>query len=452
MPNKAKRAKGYVVCEAKLLHTDKTLAYKLEDFAHLLPKADSGAQEEQEGAGAKAGSSRQREEAAHLDSLDDIGALRGEDERAVKLRKLIETADLALRLDPERAGEPYKSRSEAGFAVILQAARPRRLGLRHQGRLPRRPLGHRRLCAGQSEPRRRHRGGNQEGTEEAWCSGRRREGRQRRHHTHGEDSDMGGDGSAKAGRRFRQGPVAAKRRPADGGAKTDGSSEDGRRSISRCWKRMNIPTPHLRDAGLPPSITSLARDIAGATLVTRLYPGGDHDIGHRADRFRRVAYIPHSTWHRHASHYICLVGVPSSTKTASGRDIINILAKLDAETMKANEPKVAKWKADDEAHKAAHDAWRDNLRHYEKGAGRRTWRPASGPAIRTLSETPPTAPRLMVSNVTMQRLVALLRDNPKGLVLVRDEIQAFLGDMGRYGGSGADRADYLTLGPDQADV
>jgi putative DNA primase/helicase len=120
IPTKPKRARGYVVCETKLLHEDKTLACKLEDFAHLLPEADSGAQEKQEGAGTKAGSSRQREEAVHLDRLDDIEALWGEDERTVKLRKLIETGDLTLRLNPKRAGEPYPSRSEAGIAVVLR--------------------------------------------------------------------------------------------------------------------------------------------------------------------------------------------------------------------------------------------------------------------------------------------------------------------------------------------
>ena len=68
----------------------------MEDFAHLLPKADSGAQETGVSA---AGSGQQHEETPHLDRLDDIEALRSEDERTVKLRKLIETANLALRLE-----------------------------------------------------------------------------------------------------------------------------------------------------------------------------------------------------------------------------------------------------------------------------------------------------------------------------------------------------------------
>jgi uncharacterized protein (DUF927 family) len=102
--------------QAKLFHMDETRLYEPADFEHLLPKADSGAQEE--GAGV-AGSGQEHEEMPHLDSLEDIEALRGEDEQTGKLRKLIETGDLTLRLDPKRGGEPYPSRSEAGFAVIL---------------------------------------------------------------------------------------------------------------------------------------------------------------------------------------------------------------------------------------------------------------------------------------------------------------------------------------------
>jgi hypothetical protein len=233
---------------------------------------------------------------------------------------------------------------------------------------------------------------------------------------------------------------------AGAGAKTEEPSEEWPPLDMTLLEEDEIPTPHLRDAGLPPSITSLARDIAGATLspdytLAAIMTSAAGLIG-----VSREAHIPHSTWHRHASIYTCLVGVPSSTKTASGRDIINIVTKLDAETLKANEPKVAHWKADDEAAKATHDAWRDKLRRYEKGRrGGISEGSPPAPPIRTLSETPPPPPRLMVSDVTMQRLVALLRDNPKGLVLVRDEIEAFFGDMGRYSGSGADRGDYLTL-------
>jgi hypothetical protein len=259
----------------------------------------------------------------------------------------------------------------------------------------------------------------------------------------GKDGDMGGDESAKAGGASGK-AGGGEEKP--GGATTNGSSEDWPPLDLSLLEEDEIPTPHLRDTGLPPSITSLARDIAGATLspdytLATIMTSAAGLIG-----FSRVAHIPHSTWHRHASIYTCLVGVPSSTKTASGRDIINIVAKLDAEALKANEPLVARWKADDEADKAAHDAWRDSLRQYEKK--RRDGAPSGPPPDqpgRTLSETPPSPPRLMVSNVTMQRLVALLRDNPMGLILVRDEIEAFFGDMGRYGGSGADRGDYLTL-------
>jgi hypothetical protein len=103
--------------QAKLLHMDETRLYELVDFERLLPKTSerkagkSGADAHSEGA--ERGEGAAHEEPPRI-NLDDIPQLKSHP----KLRQLLETAELRLRLDPERKNEPYKSRSEAGLAVI----------------------------------------------------------------------------------------------------------------------------------------------------------------------------------------------------------------------------------------------------------------------------------------------------------------------------------------------
>ncbi len=108
--------------QAKLLHMDATRLYELADFEDLLPKTSERKAGERKtgksGADAHSEGEEHGEGAAHEEppriNLDEIPQLKSHP----KLRQLIETAELRLRLDPERKNEPYMSRSEAGLAVI----------------------------------------------------------------------------------------------------------------------------------------------------------------------------------------------------------------------------------------------------------------------------------------------------------------------------------------------
>ena len=54
---------------------------------------------------------------------------------------------------------------------------------------------------------------------------------------------------------------------------------------------------------------------------------------------------------------------------------------------------------------------------------------------------PPRPKRIDVNDVTMECLINLLADNPRGLVMVQDELAGFLSGMNQYkGGKGSDRA------------
>jgi hypothetical protein len=56
---------------------------------------------------------------------------------------------------------------------------------------------------------------------------------------------------------------------------------------------------------------------------------------------------------------------------------------------------------------------------------------------------PPHLLRLLLNDVTPEKLVRLAAINPHGLVLLRDELAGWLGGMDRYGGAGGERALWL---------
>jgi hypothetical protein len=59
----------------------------------------------------------------------------------------------------------------------------------------------------------------------------------------------------------------------------------------------------------------------------------------------------------------------------------------------------------------------------------------------------PPEERIITSDCTVERLAGLLADNPKGLILARDELSAWLGGYKRYRGrdGGSDLADWLEI-------
>jgi hypothetical protein len=52
-------------------------------------------------------------------------------------------------------------------------------------------------------------------------------------------------------------------------------------------------------------------------------------------------------------------------------------------------------------------------------------------------------PRIVINDTTIEKAATIAADQPRGLLLVRDEISAFLGNMSRYANGGSDRGFWL---------
>ncbi|GHT37551.1 hypothetical protein FACS189427_10640 [Planctomycetales bacterium] len=59
-------------------------------------------------------------------------------------------------------------------------------------------------------------------------------------------------------------------------------------------------------------------------------------------------------------------------------------------------------------------------------------------------QEPAPAKRLIVSDITIEAVAVKLEENPHGLLLYRDELDGFFGDMGKYN-SGKDEPHYITI-------
>src|SRR5688500_2274228 len=105
------------------------------------------------------------------------------------------------------------------------------------------------------------------------------------------------------------------------------------------------------------------------------------------------------------------------------------LVELYKEARQQYAEDLAQFQAERERYEVERDRWKAAQK---KGAG-----PTDPPA----EPEAPTERRLLVSDVTCEKLGVLLQDNPLGLLLGRDELAAWIGAFDRYAfGRGERRA------------
>ncbi len=132
------------------------------------------------------------------------------------------------------------------------------------------------------------------------------------------------------------------------------------------------------------------------------------------------------------------VGAPSSNKTPPFMVLQTAVARLEAEAAPDFDAQLARHREREQVSRLEEDCWKDRARKATKNGNPAPPKPAE-------AEPPeePHRPRLFVANTTTEALSKLFSRNERGLVLMRDEAAAWLGDFGKYGGSG-DAAFYLS--------
>jgi hypothetical protein len=92
---------------------------------------------------------------------------------------------------------------------------------------------------------------------------------------------------------------------------------------------------------------------------------------------------------------------------------------------------------------AAHSRWREERELFEAGLAR--WRKSGGAGMSRPSDPPeePHVPQLFVNDATVEKLGQILANQPRGCLMLRDEISGWMKSMNQYKSGGSDRQFWL---------
>lgn len=141
---------------------------------------------------------------------------------------------------------------------------------------------------------------------------------------------------------------------------------------------------------------------------------------------------PWSSWSEPSVLWVCLVGDPSSGKSPALDPLRTAVAQIEARWAREFSSELQNWEEDAAIAKAVREMWDGEVKRSVKA----NKKPPSMP-LDAIPPPEPGLPRLRVSDATPEALAAVLASNPRGVLLVRDELAGWLGGFGRYTGAAA---------------
>jgi hypothetical protein len=188
---------------------------------------------------------------------------------------------------------------------------------------------------------------------------------------------------------------------------------------------------------LPDPLRSLVQAVSAATgtdpswsaLAALVVAAGC--IGNRA------AASPKRGWIEPAILWAALVGKSGSTKSVVLRLVTRPLVELFKIERESFREKLRAYAADMERHQVEKSKWKAEQRAEQKTG------PPTDPPV---EPEEPREKRVLVADVTVEKLAALLGENPLGLLVVRDELAGLINSFNRYaGGKGSDLQAWLSM-------
>ncbi len=152
-----------------------------------------------------------------------------------------------------------------------------------------------------------------------------------------------------------------------------------------------------------------------------------------------VRVSPWDGWQEPAHLWAALVGSPSSGKSPAMDPVMEIIGELEAERAEAFRDLKAEYDAAALAAKFAREEWETALKASVKNG-------TPPPAMPDAAREPlrPERPRIRIGDATTEAIMNVLVHQPKGVLMLRDELAGWLGGFNRYsGGEGGDRALWL---------
>jgi len=202
------------------------------------------------------------------------------------------------------------------------------------------------------------------------------------------------------------------------------------------------PVPAFDTALLPESVRAWCEDAAEGLQVPADFTAIPAMVGLAAALGRTVAVAMKANggWYERPVLWGCVIGRPSSGKSPALSPVRRMLQQLESGERAAYEAQERAFRGRvlvAEAQKAnAKDAIKAALK---KGLASDAEAVADAALF---DELPPTEPRIVVNDATVEKVGELLNANPRGLVQFRDELAGWLASLDREGREG-DRAFWL---------
>jgi hypothetical protein len=133
------------------------------------------------------------------------------------------------------------------------------------------------------------------------------------------------------------------------------------------------------------------------------------------------------------SFYLGCAGPPGTAKTPSAKASISPLLEMEMAEGAAYEIACDEFEAKVLAHKDQVKQWRETA-------------PGERGALPKMTDKKPARPRLLTNDVTVESVGPILVDNPRGVLIHRDELTAFVASLNQYrnSGLGADQQFYMS--------
>ncbi|HYD86789.1 MAG TPA: DUF3987 domain-containing protein [Vitreimonas sp.] len=137
-------------------------------------------------------------------------------------------------------------------------------------------------------------------------------------------------------------------------------------------------------------------------------------------------------WEEHAILWVASVGAPSCGKSPPLLALKRALAAIERESA----GDVAERRREHEAAKAEAGLRREE---WERSVAEAVKHKRAAPPMPAEAEEPeePRIPRMIVADVTTEKLARIIAENPRGVISIRDELAGLLGNFGKYGGEDA---------------
>jgi len=142
-------------------------------------------------------------------------------------------------------------------------------------------------------------------------------------------------------------------------------------------------------------------------------------------------------WRQRPALWVLLVGAPSMGKSPVLAPVVSLLRDLERDEAEGFGDVRRDYETKRQAAKEYADKWEATTKQAIKMGHLAPLKP-----VEADEPEKPEPPALVVQAATIEAMAPVFRHNPRGLILARDEMAGFVGNIGKYGGDG-DRAFWL---------